>query len=209
MPTFDEITYSREATIAAFRDYYNFLIDMFLPENWILEPPSGGWPSITKQKADLLGNDQKSFKAYLSQWLARTAQLVPARYDTIMPYLRASAVGAAGQCGSDGKNCGHTWNTTVPDGTQGVGEQMSALSVMEVMMLDNANLKPPYITNTGGTSKSDPSAGPDGSDVGGETDTNHISRRAITTGDRIGAGAVTAGVLLFLIGGTTWLVWAG
>jgi mannan endo-1,6-alpha-mannosidase len=163
----------------------------------------------TCEPLGVCNNDQRSFKAYLSQWLARTAQLVPARYDTIMPYLRASAVGAAGQCGADGKNCGHTWNTTVSDGTQGVGEQMSALAVVQVMMLDNANLKPPYTTNTGGTSKSDPSAGTDGSDVGGDTDTNHISRRAITTGDRVGAGAVTAGVLLFLIGGTTWLIAAG
>ncbi|KAG9699256.1 putative glycosyl hydrolase, partial [Aureobasidium melanogenum] len=175
-------------------------------------PPSMGTKIMVEWTCEPLGvcnNDQKSFKAYLSQWLARTAQLVPARYDTIMPYLRASAVGAAGQCGADGKNCGHTWNTTVPDGTQGVGEQMSALSVVQVMMLDNANLKPPYTTNTGGTSKSDPSAGTDGSDVGGETDTSHISRRPITTGDRVDAGAVTAGVLLFLIGGTTWLVWSG
>lgn len=86
---------------------------------------------------------------------------------------------------------------------------MSALAVVQVMMLDNANLKAPYTTNTGGTSKSDPSAGTDGSDVGGETDPNHISRREITTADRAGAGALTAGVLLFLIGGTTWLLWAG
>lgn len=163
----------------------------------------------TCEPLGVCNNDQRSFKAYLSQWLARTAQLVPARYDTIMPYLRTSAVGAAGQCGADGKNCGHTWNTTVSDGTQGVGEQMSALAVVQVMMLDNADLKPPYTTTTGGTSKSDLSAGTDGSDVGGETDPNHISRRPITTGDRVGAGAVTAGILLTIIGGTTWLVWAG
>jgi mannan endo-1,6-alpha-mannosidase len=90
-----------------------------------------------------------------------------------------------------------------------VGEQMSALAVVQVMMLDNAALKPPYTTTTGGTSKSDPSAGTDGSDVGGEIGIDHISRRPITTADRVGAGAATAGILLFIIGGTTWLVWAG
>ena len=90
-----------------------------------------------------------------------------------------------------------------------MGEQMSALAIVQTMMLDVADLKPPYTVSTGGTSKSDPSAGTDGSDVGGEMGGDHISRREITTADRIGAGAVTAGVLLFLIGGTTWLVWAG
>lgn len=90
-----------------------------------------------------------------------------------------------------------------------MGEQMSALAIVQAMMLDVAELKPPYTVSTGGTSKSDPSAGTDGSDVGGEMGGDHISRREITTADRIGAGAVTAGVLLFLVGGTTWLIWAG
>lgn len=165
----------------------------------------------TCEPLGVCNNDQRSFKAYLSQWLARTAQLVPARFDTIMPYLRVSAVGAAGQCGTDGKNCGHEWNTTVYDGTQGVGEQMSALAIVQVMMLDNAQLTPPYTATTGGTSKSDPSAGTDGSDVGAGgagdgTGISHISTREITTGDRVGAGVLTAGVLSLLLGGTTWLI---
>ncbi|KAG9521203.1 hypothetical protein KCU93_g7469, partial [Aureobasidium melanogenum] len=62
MPNLDEITYSREITIAAFRDYYEFLIDMFLPDNWIIEPPAGGWPSITKEKADLLGKNDEVYE---------------------------------------------------------------------------------------------------------------------------------------------------
>lgn len=62
MPTLGEISYSREATIAAFRDYYEFLKDMFLPDDWILEPPAVGWPSITKQKARLLGKNDDVFE---------------------------------------------------------------------------------------------------------------------------------------------------
>ena len=90
-----------------------------------------------------------------------------------------------------------------------MGEQMSALAIVQAMMLDVADLKPPFTVDTGGNSEGDPSAGTDGSDVGGEIGVDHISRREITTADRVGAGAVTAGVLLFLVGGTTWLVWAG
>jgi mannan endo-1,6-alpha-mannosidase len=80
---------------------------------------------------------------------------------------------------------------------------------VQAMMLDVVDLKPPYTVSTGGNSTSDPSAGTDGSDVGGEIGVDHISRRPITTADRVGAGAATGAVLLFIIGGTTWLVWAG
>ncbi|KAG9952247.1 hypothetical protein KCU85_g2155, partial [Aureobasidium melanogenum] len=62
MPNLDETTYSREVTIAAFRDYYEFLTDMFMPDDWIIEPPAGGWPSITKEKAELLGKNDEVYE---------------------------------------------------------------------------------------------------------------------------------------------------
>jgi hypothetical protein len=42
-----QILYSRDAVVAAVRDYYRFLVDMYLPESLVLYPPNGGWPSIT------------------------------------------------------------------------------------------------------------------------------------------------------------------
>ncbi len=42
----EDITYSREATIAAVTDYYTFLTRMYLNESDIAYPPPGGWPSI-------------------------------------------------------------------------------------------------------------------------------------------------------------------
>lgn len=62
MPELDEVSYSREATIAAFRDYYQFLTRMFLPEDRVLEPPAGGWPSITKEKLRFLGKNDEVFE---------------------------------------------------------------------------------------------------------------------------------------------------
>lgn len=47
MPEISKISYSREATIVALRDYYQFLIKMYLPDSAIIEPPAEGWPSIT------------------------------------------------------------------------------------------------------------------------------------------------------------------
>jgi mannan endo-1,6-alpha-mannosidase len=68
--------------------------------------------------------DQKSFKAYLSRWLAVTALLVPSTASQIMPKLQASAMGAAGQCSGGGEICGEQWYTTTYDGLTGVGEEV-------------------------------------------------------------------------------------
>ncbi|KAI4651812.1 hypothetical protein J4E93_002008 [Alternaria ventricosa] len=47
MPALEDIGYSREACIAAVRDYYQFLTRMYMEEGAIIYPPKGGWPSIT------------------------------------------------------------------------------------------------------------------------------------------------------------------
>ena len=78
------------------------------------------------EPASNCNNDQSSFKAYLSRWMAVTAQLVPSTYGQIMPKLQASAAGAAGQCvgGTTGQQCGRRWYTNQWDGTSGVGQQV-------------------------------------------------------------------------------------
>lgn len=62
MPELNEVSYSREATIAAFRDYYQFLTTMFLPEGKVEEPPAEGWPAITKENTRLLGKNDEVFE---------------------------------------------------------------------------------------------------------------------------------------------------
>ena len=47
MPELSEINYSRDACIAAVRDYYRFLTKLYLKESDVIDPPEGGWPSIT------------------------------------------------------------------------------------------------------------------------------------------------------------------
>jgi mannan endo-1,6-alpha-mannosidase len=91
-----------------------------------------------KQNCD---QDQPSFKAYLSRWLAVTTQLAPQFHDQIMVKINASAQGAAKQCSGpaigtnggrtiDGTTCGRRWYQSSYDGQAGVGESMSALSVI-------------------------------------------------------------------------------
>lgn len=154
-------------------------------------------------------NDQRTFKSFLSRWLALTAQLVPQTYDRIFPYLRKSAQGAAGQCdgGSDGITCGHEWNTTTWDGTYGVGEQMCALAVVNTMLIDTESLSAPYSNKTGGTSTGDPTAGTGSSSSGSSGSSGSTAAtKTITTADKAGAGIITAIILFVLIVGSWWLL---
>lgn len=148
--------------------------------------------------------DQPSFKAYLSRWMAAATQLAPFTYDTIQPLLNTSAQGAAGQCsgGNDGQTCGRMWYKSTWDGRSGVGEQMSALSVIQANLI--SKVAAPVTQNSGGTSKSDPSAG---STSGGEPAVVLSSELTskITVGDKAGAGIVTAIICSGLLGSLAWM----
>lgn len=75
----------------------------------------------------LCNNDQSSFKAYLSRWMAVTGLLVPSLQSQIMPKLQSSAEAAMKQCigGDNGRMCGRQWYSSVWDGSSGVGQQVS------------------------------------------------------------------------------------
>jgi mannan endo-1,6-alpha-mannosidase len=137
--------------------------------------------------------DQRSFKAYLSRWLAATTQMAPFTYSIIAPLLLSSAKAAAAQCtgAPSGDVCGLKWyNNGTWDGTAGVGQQMAALEVVLGTMVAKAV---PAVTNTtGGTSPSNPHAGYNSSSIPlGET----VSPP--TKADQIGAWFLTA---VFVVG---------
>jgi hypothetical protein len=54
MPELSEISYSRNECIIAVRDYYAFLAQMYVKDSEIIEPPQGGWPSVTTENLQLL-----------------------------------------------------------------------------------------------------------------------------------------------------------
>ncbi|RMZ74919.1 hypothetical protein DV738_g5682, partial [Chaetothyriales sp. CBS 135597] len=66
--------------------------------------------------------DQKSFKAYVSRWLAVTSVLVPSTWDRIKTKLQGSAQGAAAQCSGPNNACGLQWYSSTYEGTTGVGQ---------------------------------------------------------------------------------------
>ncbi|KAH0538343.1 hypothetical protein FGG08_005038 [Glutinoglossum americanum] len=145
--------------------------------------------------------DQRSFKAYLSRWYAATTQMAPWTSDTIIPRLRTSAAAAAASCagGNDGKTCGIKWTNDPPgwDGSFGVGEQMSALSVIMAVLIPQSSV--PVTADTGGTSKGDPNAG-------GQGDRAPLAGPKITPAERVGAGFLTVVMLALLLGTGWWMI---
>ena len=95
---------------------------IFFPEDY----GSNIMTEIQCEKTYNCDNDQSSFKAYLSRWMAVIKLIAPFTEGQITPKLVASAQGAAGQCdgGSNGEMCGRQWYTTKWDGSTGVGQQV-------------------------------------------------------------------------------------
>jgi hypothetical protein len=49
MSSLKDITYSQDGSVAAVRDYYRFLVKIYLDSECVHEPPEGGWPDITTE----------------------------------------------------------------------------------------------------------------------------------------------------------------
>ncbi|KAK5131723.1 hypothetical protein LTR08_000612 [Meristemomyces frigidus] len=143
--------------------------------------------------------DQQSFKAYLSRWMAASIKVAPFVEDLVKTYLQTSAQAAAVSCsgGTAGTTCGTTWTAQKWDGATGVGQQMNALEVIQGLLIDQVS--GPVGNRTGGISVGDPSAG-----TGGDTSPG-APTGVITTGDKAGAGILTAVILVGLLGGA-WYV---
>lgn len=153
------------------------------------------------ETVDKCDTDQYSFKAYLSRWMAATTKMAPWTYDKIIDRLKTSATAAALQCsgGSNGRTCGVKWtNNGTYDGNSGIGQQMSALEVVQSTLIQQVSA--PLTNTTGGTSKGNPDAGTASSTtITGDT-------TVVTIGDKIGAGVLTTGVIVGVVGGAWWVI---
>lgn len=140
--------------------------------------------------------DQHSFKAYLARWMAASTKMAPFIHDAVMTKLKASAAAAALQCagGANGRWCGLRWQDGSKwDGTQGVGQQMAALEVIQANLVHL--VAGPLTSSTGGTSAGDPAAG---------SDTKAATLPAVhgptRKKDRIAAGFITGVFVVSLFG---------
>ncbi|ANB11543.1 Dcw1p [Sugiyamaella lignohabitans] len=153
------------------------------------------------QNTGRCNNDQRSFKAIYSRFLGLTAQLAPPMADQIMNLLSSSAAAAAISCsgGTDGHTCGLNWNVGKWDGVWGLGEQMSALEVMQNTRA--LQIAKPLTAHTGGSSKGNPAAGSDSGTSNFLTNSLDISSK-----DRAGAGILTALLAVGIVGTGWWMM---
>lgn len=181
-------------------------------------PPVGPADTMFEQACErpvTCNIDQRSFKAYFARFLALTVKMAPWTAAHIMPRLRTSAVAAAAACsyGEDANTCGMKWYAPGWDGLWGVGEQISALEVVQNTLVHEAGV--PVTQDQGGTSRGDPAAGSRGGPSrggsrggggggGGGGDGGMAGRGGegvcITGRQRAGAWAATAtmGLLVFV-----------
>lgn len=141
--------------------------------------------------------DQRSFKAYLARWLAITVQLAPFTTGRILPWLQTSAGAAFKACSGGapgGVVCGRRWYEPQDDGTRDIGNQMTAMSVVQA----NLALKlPGPADHKTGTSAGNAGAG--GSAERPPTADEILATRPFTTGDKVGGWLITV-VLLAIAG---------
>lgn len=146
------------------------------------------------------------FRGLTATWLAFTGLLIPETYDTILPYLKASAVGAAASCDGLGNNsCPTSWYESKYSGANGMEQQISASQLFTANLVKyvNRGSAGPVTHDTGGNSTSDTNAGMH------ESSNSNPTNTPITSGDKAGAGILTAvfvagwaGMLAFvLVGG--------
>ena len=93
------------------------------------------------ETATSCNNDQFSFKAYLARWMASSTQMMPDVQDAVLTLLRTSAIAASHSCsgGSDNQTCGTKWYVEGWDGTFGVGQQLSALEVVQGLLVNSTS----------------------------------------------------------------------
>lgn len=86
-------------------------------------------------------SDQYSFKAYLARWMAKSAIVAPYLADAVTQLLTVTAQAAAQSCsgGDSGEMCGEKWYVGGHDGNSGVGQQLSALEVVQALLLLDGN----------------------------------------------------------------------
>ena len=116
---------------------------------------------VACENTNTCNNDEMSFKAYLSRWMAATTTLAPFTTDYVKQKLSVSAMAAVQQCsgGSTGTKCGLRWfRRSAFDGSTGVGQQMAALEVVISNML--------FLPQANSAATSEPPPPPAGSSTG-------------------------------------------
>jgi mannan endo-1,6-alpha-mannosidase len=132
--------------------------------------------------------DQLCFKGLMASWFSTIILVAPYTSGEVLPKLIGSAIGAGLSCtGKSDNQCGQQWFAGKWDGTEGIEQEMSALSVFANSLVAFAyqGTAGPVDADNGGNSTSNP----DGGSKSGEYKPPVLKN--ITGGDRAGAAIVT------------------
>lgn len=155
------------------------------------------------EPSESCNDNELLFKGLVSSWLSFTALLVPSTFNNIVPKLQTSAQAAAKSCtGHNNNTCGVQWYKSTYDGWIGMEEEISATNIF-VANLIQFDASGPVTSTTGGNSSSNPTAGEN------DTSSTTNTESAITTGDRAGAGILTAVFILGWVGLMSWTIMGG
>ena len=146
--------------------------------------------------------DQRAFRYFLATAMSSAAVAHPELQDVISPLLASSATGAAAQCLNNG-TCGQDWSSRDYDGTTGVGEDLSALSVitghglakgiMDGRRSDTNSTGSGSPTSNGNSSNTQPNGGTSSSSGGSDNGSNDgLGSAAALNGGLLAALAVAA-----------------
>lgn len=151
------------------------------------------------EPTEVCNRNEILFKGLTASWMAFASVLVPSIYDEMYPKLQGSASAAALSCtGYTNNTCGVRWYNSSWDGQVGLEEEVTATNIF-VANLVATNRTRPVTSTTGGNSTSDPSAGQNDHSTSTKLST-------ITTGDKVGAGFLTAGFVASWIGLLVWMI---
>ncbi|KAI1077335.1 mannan endo-1,6-alpha-mannosidase [Whalleya microplaca] len=164
------------------------MLEIFFPNDTAFEP------SCENANCNA---DMESFKGFMHRWMGTTMQLAPYTREKILPVLKKSTEAAVKQCtgGDNGRMCGFHWTTGVFDGKTGAGQQMNVLGALVSLLAPDT--APPLTNQTGGTSKGDANAG--------SNQPLMPTFAPITTGDKAGAGILTALMITGSLSAFAWM----
>ncbi|KAI1112308.1 glycoside hydrolase family 76 protein [Nemania sp. NC0429] len=168
----------------------NSTFRVFFPNNTAYEAACEGVMTCT--------TDMLSFKGYIHRWMTTMTQIAPFTAAKVLPVLRNSAQAAVKQCtgGDNGRTCGFKWASGAFDGNVGAGQTMDVLAAVSSLLINQS--KTPVTNATGGTSVGDPNAG-----IGSGSITSDLPD--VTTGDKAGAGVLTAVIILTAAAAFGWM----
>jgi mannan endo-1,6-alpha-mannosidase len=144
--------------------------------------------------------DMLCFKGILMRFLGLVMLMAPDYFQAeIWPYVETSAQAAAASCsgGTDGHTCGFTWFNYTWDGTWGLGQQIDALDTFNTLLINT--MPGPYTQQDLGLNETY-------GDAGLNTTDTYATALILGTKDKVGAGILTAAVVLTLMGSTWWLL---